>query len=392
MSRLRRVVEFALSQPWAILPSKLSVIQDVLRFRAAGGRLSDDEILERIRAMDDYDEDELSPEERERRREEREHKRYVRDVWLEGPSASAGDAGPSPSRIAILNVFGVISQRANLLDDVSGGGSASTERLTKEFRSLVRDQSVKAIVLNIDSPGGGVYGVGELAAEILDARDTKMVVAQANSLAASAAYWIASAASEIAVTPGGEVGSIGVFSAHQDVSKMLEAEGVKVELISAGKYKTEGNPYMPLSDEARGAIQQSVDDYYDKFVRAVASGRDVAPADVRKGYGQGRVLPADRALSEGLVDRIATLDETLGRLQSRYRMKGAAAAMAEAVTIPASEVAASLETVSRSIVKSLDEVPTAAADAAAALEVLRVPAGIAELDREAAWLDVAECE
>lgn len=151
-------------------------------------------------------------------------------------------------------------------------------------------------------------------------------MAIANHLAASAAYWIGSAADELVVTPSGEVGAIGVFAAHEDISKSLEMEGIAISLISAGKYKTEGNPYEPLSDEARAAIQAEVDGYYDMFVKAVARNRGVKPADVRGGFGEGRVVRAQQAVSLGMADRIATLDETIERLQRGSARKPGASA------------------------------------------------------------------
>jgi len=328
--RLARVVEFFYRQPWAILPELVSVGRQIVARRAENVRLTEEQLRIAIGrdpdaprppaaylvtiedgrpvAWKDYD-DSVAP----RRNPEAE-------------ATSTMGASPASSAIAVLNVFGVISQRMAMMDDLSGGGGASTEQIAKLFRRAVKDPAVKAIVLNVDSPGGGVYGVRELADEIFAARDQKPVVAVANSLMASAAYWLGASASEVSVTPGGEVGSIGVFSAHEDLSKALDVEGVKVTLISAGRFKTEANPYEPLSDEARAAIQASVDDYYDAFVKAVARGRGVAPSKVRSGYGQGRVLPADRARSEGMVDRVETLDEAVARMMKRYRLGGGAQA------------------------------------------------------------------
>jgi ClpP class serine protease len=98
------------------------------------------------------------------------------------------------------------------------------------------------------------------------------------------------------------------------MSAALDKEGVKVSLISKGKYKTEGNPYEPLTDEGRAAIQERVNEYYDAFVNAVARNRGVKPTSVRNGYGEGRVVGASQALEMGMVDRIGTLDETVNRL------------------------------------------------------------------------------
>jgi signal peptide peptidase SppA len=162
-----------------------------------------------------------------------------------------------------------------------------------------------------------VYGVAELASEIVKARAQKPVVAVANSLAASAAYWIGCAASEFYVTPGGEVGSIGVWQAHFDYSKALEEEGVKTTLVSAGKFKVEGNPYVPLDPQAQAFMQSRVDDYYNAFIQAVAVGRGVSVDDVRNGMGEGRVLGADAALAQRMVDGIASFDDVLARMQAK---------------------------------------------------------------------------
>ena len=157
--------------------------------------------------------------------------------------------------------------------------------------------------------------MGELAAEIMQARNVKPVVAIANSLAASAAYWVGCAASEFFVTPGGEVGSIGVWQAHEDWSKAMEDAGVKVTLISAGKYKVEGNPYAPLDQDAQDFMQSRTQDYYQSFVKAVAKGRNVSIDSVRNGMGQGRVLGSDAALQEKMVDGVMTFDEVVKRMQ-----------------------------------------------------------------------------
>jgi ClpP class serine protease len=100
------------------------------------------------------------------------------------------------------------------------------------------------------------------------------------------------------------------------MSKALEAEGVAHTLISAGKFKTEGNPFGPLSEEARAAFQASIDDAYNQFVAAVASGRKVDEATVRDGFGQGRMVLAKQAVRQGMADRVATLDETIQRMLS----------------------------------------------------------------------------
>jgi ClpP class serine protease len=102
--------------------------------------------------------------------------------------------------------------------------------------------------------------------------------------------------------------------AHQDLSEALKLEGVGVTLISAGKYKTEASPFEPLTEEARAALQKTVNAYYDAFVSAVSKGRDVRASEVRGGFGEGRMVVAKEAVALGMADRIETLDETIDRL------------------------------------------------------------------------------
>jgi signal peptide peptidase SppA len=229
--------------------------------------------------------------------------------------AAAMRGGPRVAGgIAVLTLRGLITPRGSFYSYLFGGGSGGLEAFRENFREALSDTDIAAVLIDIDSPGGSVSLVHETTMEILEARGTKPVVAIANTMAASAAYYIASAADEIVVTPSGEVGSIGVFTVHDDWSKFNEAMGVLPTYISAGKYKTEGNPDEPLSKAAEAAIQETIDIYYDMFVGAVAAGRGVSESDVRGGYGEGRVVTADKAVEMKMADRVETFEETVARL------------------------------------------------------------------------------
>jgi signal peptide peptidase SppA len=234
------------------------------------------------------------------------------------PEAVTPRAVSAPVGIAHIPIRGVITPRANMFTAFFGG--TSLDGVTQSLRQALAEPQVSAIVLDIDSPGGSVYGVGELAAEIYRARGQKPILAVANSLAASAAYWLAAAADVVSVTPSGEVGSIGVYAAHDDYSKALEQDGVKRTMISAGRYKVEGNPWEPLSEEARAAIQKRVDEYYDAFVAAVALYRGTTDGRVRNGYGEGRVVGAQEAAGT-LADHVETFDAVLSRAVRIVRRK-----------------------------------------------------------------------
>jgi len=115
-------------------------------------------------------------------------------------------------------------------------------------------------------------------------------------------------------TPGGDVGSVGVYIMHVDHSKALEAEGVKVTMVHAGKHKVEMAPYSPLSDEAKAELQTRVDAIEGKFHAALRRNRDTSLDDVRSNYGQGRVVSAERALQLGMIDRVMTFDALMNKL------------------------------------------------------------------------------
>lgn len=199
------------------------------------------------------------------------------------------------------------------------------EAVAESVLAAAADPAIGATVLAIDSPGGVITGVPEAADAIFATRGQKPLIAVTTGMMASAAYWIGSAADTLVSSPSAYAGSIGVWTMHADLSQMLEQAGVKVSLISAGKYKVEGNWLEPLADEARAAIQADVDDAYDSFVRAVARHRGTKPSDVRAGYGEGRVLNAEKAKAAGLVDRIGTLGAVLGALSGPPKALGRAA-------------------------------------------------------------------
>ena len=280
MTRYPQIVKLVYETPWAILPSMYDTIRELVRFRVEGGRLSDEDIQARLTA--------------------------------------AGPGHPKTARggaVAVLPLYGVIAQRMDMMTEISGG--TSTDRFTEMFRQAIGEPSVGAVVIDVDSPGGSAYGIQELAETIMAARGQKPIIAVANSMAASAAYWIASAADEVVITPSGEVGSIGVVAGHLDISAQQEMKGEKVTLISAGEKKTDHSPFGPLSDSARADIQGRVDEYYNAFVSAVAKGRGVSVAQVRSGFGEGGMVGAREALQLGMVDRIGTLDQTIARLVGR---------------------------------------------------------------------------
>jgi signal peptide peptidase SppA len=307
------ILSYVASTPWAILPEKLHEILAVLAFRASGHGFTDEDIAARISAAKTDTREKVQA--------------------INAQLAAAGDGGGRGKAVAVVPLRGIIAHRAGGMDDMSGGASA--ERFTATFRAAVNDPQVGTILLDVDSPGGTVPGVMEAADAVFEAREQKRIVAVANSVMASAAYWIASQAHELIAIPSAldrSIGSIGVFTAHQDLSAHLEKEGVKVTLIKAGTHKTDFNPFEPLSEELKAELQAMVDATYGHFVKAVARGRGVSVSDVKKGYGEGRALSAPDAKAAGLIDRIDTMEATIGRLIGRSSKPGGM--RAEAIANP----------------------------------------------------------
>jgi len=222
--------------------------------------------------------------------------------------------------VAVYPLRGVIGQHQSWFTDVS------TESIADTLGGLVANDKVGAIVLAWDSPGGTVSGVPELCEQIRAFQSVKPIYSISDASMYSAAYWLGTAATNTFVVPSGGVGSIGVWTMHMDLSKAYDEIGIDVSLISAGKHKVEGNPFEPLSEEAREAIQADVDEYYTMFLDGVAKNRGVRSSVVESDYGEGRTVLAKAALESGMVDGVTTLPELLGALVPKRRGSSVAAA------------------------------------------------------------------
>jgi signal peptide peptidase SppA len=284
MSKAYSAIRHAMrSQLWAIQPEKLEAIMAFLQLKAEG-KAVEAETLAGIQGQS-----------------------AVTAARAQKVSSSSKGA------VAVLPLYGLILHRGSAMGDISGPTATSTAKFLQQFRQAVNDPNVQAIVIDVDSPGGTVEGVDELASEIRGARSKKQVIAVSNCLCASAAYYIAASCSEVVVSPSSLTGSVGVYCAHEDDSKMLEDIGVKVTLISFGENKTAGNNYEPLSDTARADLQNMVNSFGEMFEKAVASGRKISQAKVHQSFGQGKVFTAKDAVSIGMADSIGTFDSVLAR-------------------------------------------------------------------------------
>jgi capsid assembly protease len=262
---------------WAIDEVKFHAIRQVLKIRADGGRVPDEEIAAVVKAA-------------------------------ERP------APRSTGSIAILPLFGAITHRANMFSEASGG--TSTQGFGKALAQVVGDPNVTAVIIEADTPGGGVSGLPELADQIYKSRGSKPIIGVSNTRALSAGYWLLSQCDEIVCAPVSEVGSIGVFLWHENWAENYKMEGIQPDIIRYGEHKAEANDWEPLTDDARTYIQSQVNEVGEMFTRAVARGRGVSPERVRNEYGQGRSVMAKDAVRLGMADRVATMDDTILRVAS----------------------------------------------------------------------------
>ena len=241
--------------------------------------------------------------------------------------------GESPARqrgaVAIIPILGPLSRRPSLLMSLLGLGEASTYLgIGHNLSVALADREVESIVLLVDSPGGTVGGLPELADDIARAGRTKPITAIADGLAASAAFWLGSQAIKFVAAPSSSLGSIGVFALHIDASRMIDAEGLTPTFIASdiSPFKTEANPLEPLTQEAKKFLQSQVDEIGKRFVRAVARGRGVSESTVTSRFGGGRIVFAPDAKRAGMIDDIRTFDQAFALALGK---KGVGAAVYE---------------------------------------------------------------
>lgn len=212
--------------------------------------------------------------------------------------------------IAVIGIEGTLVQKSGTLRPWSG--MTGYDGIRQSFLTAVNDPAVRAVVLDIDSPGGEVAGCFDLVDTIYEARGSKPIWAILNESAYSAAYAIASAADRITVPRTGGAGSIGVIAMHVDWSEALGKAGLKVTFITYGDRKADGAAEQPLSAEARDHIQGQIDEMGDLFVQTVARNRNLSADAVRE--TQAATFLGPDALRLRLVDAVQAPDAAFGAL------------------------------------------------------------------------------
>lgn len=232
---------------------------------------------------------------------------------------------------AVIRLQGPMTKFGSSLSALRGG----TVGLRKSIRNAVRDKDIKAILLKVDSPGGAVAGVSDLADEVSAAAQKKPLFAFIEDMGASAAYFVASQATKIVANAGALIGSIGAFGVLYDYSAMFDKEGVKAFVIKAGEFKGIGVKGTEITESQRNQIQRMVDQINDLFVASIGRGRKMSVERVRE-LADGRIHIASEALRLGLVDKIGTFEEALAELgQATQKKKGLVMSQENTETTPA---------------------------------------------------------
>jgi protease-4 len=211
--------------------------------------------------------------------------------------------GLTQKRVAVLPIVGIID---------------SETRFVRELQAFRDDPSVRAFVLEIRSPGGGVGASQSIHAELqrLRMEDDRPLIAWIGAMGASGGYYVALPADSIFALPGSITGSIGVIMQFPNAEELFRKVGLELEVVKSGSLKDMGSPARELSEEERQVLQGLVDDVWNQFVDAVVDGRDMSRTQVVR-LADGRVLSGEAAMREGLVDRLGTLQDavdTAGRM------------------------------------------------------------------------------
>lgn len=186
--------------------------------------------------------------------------------------------------------------------------------VVREIKDLVDDNSIKGIIIRVNSPGGSAAASDEIWKAIKEATETKKVVVSMGDVAASGAYYISTAADYVVANPSTLTGSIGVIFESMEYSGLLSKVGISATTIKAGKNKDIGNPTRPMTDEEKQMLQGILNQVHEQFIARVAEGRGLPVEDVRK-LATGMVYTGEQAVNNKLVDEVGGFDDAFRKLE-----------------------------------------------------------------------------
>jgi len=222
---------------------------------------------------------------------------YLATLISGGKASQSLSPLPGMEKIALVKIEGMLITADTIVDEIN---------------NYADDSSVRAILIRIDSPGGGVVASQEIFNAVLNARKRgkKKVVISMGSVAASGGYYIAAAGDRIVANPGTLTGSIGVKMEFANLEKLLEKIGVRGMVVKAGEYKDMGSPFREMTEPEKRLLQAVIDDVHSQFIEAVAKGRNLPEAEV-KAIADGRIFTGRQALQLKLVDQLGDLEDSI---------------------------------------------------------------------------------
>ncbi len=273
ISNLESIQRALYGTPWAITEAGMNLMTGIIEAHLSGVRLSAEE------------------------------------KQLRAASQDYGSGAEAPQQqVALMNLHGVILSRAS--GDMTMSGYTDPQRFAANMRRAADDPSISRIVLSIDSPGGSVSGTRTAGDAVAYAASKKEVVAVADDMAASAAYWIGAQATKFIADPGATVGSIGVIMALKDTSEKNAKDGVQTHVLRSGVEKALGQPGEAITDATLAHYNEQLMTFHDQFVEAVAKGRGMTVAQVQL-LATGRTWIGQAAVDVGLADAVGTVQQAL---------------------------------------------------------------------------------
>lgn len=269
------------------------------------------------------------------------------------------EAPKEKPKYTVFNGIAIIPIAGPIMKKSSKYGGASSIETRAAIRKAVTDENVQSILLHIDSPGGTVAGTADLAGDVKAANRVKPVYAHIDDLGASAAYWVASQARRITANPTGRIGSIGTLLVLEDTSGMYAKNGIKVHVISTGKFKGAGTDGVPITDDQLKMFQEGVDDLNAHFIAGVAEGRGMSVDEVTE-LADGQVRIAEKAKALGLIDDVVTLDGAMLLISKENARRLLAT---KSPLLPAAAVPTQIEIESDIRTAATDDATTSAANA-----------------------------
>lgn len=214
--------------------------------------------------------------------------------------------------LRISNKIGVIPIQGEIKD---------SDAITRQLIDFRNDRQIKSIILKINSPGGGVGPSQEIYSETKRTAQTKDVIASLGSLAASGAYYVASASDKIVANPGTLTGSIGVLMEFVRIDELLDKIGVELEVIKSGEFKDTGSPNRKMTDREKEMLSSIVEDIRQQFVTAVSEGRNIPKEKVLE-IADGRIFSGKQAKTLGLVDSLGNFQDAVELAKKMAGIKG----------------------------------------------------------------------